>query len=199
MTAKIKYDDIPKISQKLESNLKNLKHLTYIREGIDELTFSFIIIGFSSPRNEVFSYIDNSNDNYLSSIGIRKIKKQIISELKIKVNASFWITAGQERFLSIPKKYYQNTDAIILCFDMNDKSSFNLVNNLAMDLVNDNTNIPFAYFTKKGYDEDKDIINKIHEKLFYYDDKNKTGIDDGIGYLADKIIIKEFEEIKNMP
>ena len=195
MAEKIKYDDIPKISQKLESNLKNLKHLTYIREGIDELTFSFVIIGFSSPGNEVYSYIDKST---LTVIGISKIKKQIISELKIKVNALFWFTVGQNRYLPIPKKYYQNSDAIMLCFDMNDISSFEFVNNMSIDLVNGNTNIPFAYFAKKDCYEDKDIINQLHEKIFYYDGENKTGIDAGIGYLADKFIKKELEEIKNI-
>ena len=53
LSKKIKYDDIPKISQKLEINLKNLKDLTYIREGIDELKFKFFIIGYPSPRNDI--------------------------------------------------------------------------------------------------------------------------------------------------
>ena len=199
LTKKIKYDDISKISQKLESNLKNLKHLTYIRGGKDELKFSSIIIGFSSPGIEVFSYLGNLKDIFLNPLGIDKAKKQIISDLKIKVNATFWITASQDRFRSIPKKFYQNSDAIMLCFDINDKSSFEFVNKCAIDLVNGNTNIPFAYFAKKGCYEDKDIINKLHEKIFYYDDENKTGIDAGIGYLADKFIKKELEEIKNIP
>ena len=182
LSEKIKYEDIPKISQKLERNL------TYIREGIDESKFSFINIGFPSPRNEVYSYIDNSNNNFLSTIGINKINKQVICELKIKINACFWVTVGQERFKSLPKKYSRNSDAIIFCFDMNDKLSFEFVKSATIDLINDNNNIPFAYFAKKGSDEDKDIINKLHGKIFYYDDENIAGIDAGIGYLADNFV-----------
>ena len=136
----------------------------------------------------IYYYIDNSKDNFFSTIGISNKNKQIICELKIKVNASFVTIAGQERFRSMPKLYYQKNDAIILCFDMNDKLSFEFINNLAIDLVNYNTNIPFAFFIKKGCDEDQDIINELFGKIFYYNDENKTGIDAGIGYLANKFI-----------
>ena len=140
----------------------------------------------------IYYYIDNSKDNFFSTIGISNKNKQIICELKIKVNASFVTTTGQERFRSMPKQYYQKSDAIILCFDMNDKLSFEFINNLAIDLVNYNTNIPFAFFAKKGCDEDQDIIindlGKLPGKIFYYNNENKTGIDAGIGYLANKFI-----------
>ena len=125
------------------------------------------------------------------------IKKQVISESKIKVNACFWDTAGQERFSSLQKGVYKKCHTLIFCFDMNNIQSFEFVNNMAKDLVNDNNhyNIPFAYLTKKNCDKEKDIINKLHGKIFYYDDEDKTGIDDGIGYLANEFI--EFQEKKS--
>ena len=64
LSKKIKFDDIPKITQKLESNLKNLKDLTYIREGINELLFKLLFIGYTSTKKEVCSYIWMSNNYF---------------------------------------------------------------------------------------------------------------------------------------
>ena len=38
-------------------------------------------------------------------------------------------TAGQERFKSLPKKYYRDADAVLLLFDVNNRESFDEVNN----------------------------------------------------------------------
>ena len=44
------------------------------------------------------------------------------------------------------------------------------------------------YYLNKDCEEEKDIIKELHEKIFYYNNENKTEIYAGIGYLADKII-----------
>ena len=60
LSNKIKYEDIPKISHKLESNLTNLKNLTYIREGLEDLRLKFLLFGQTSSYREVFFSIDDS-------------------------------------------------------------------------------------------------------------------------------------------
>ena len=42
----------------------------------------------------------------------------------ISTKAMLWDTAGQERFRSIQKPYYKGSNAIVLCFDLGNRSSF---------------------------------------------------------------------------
>ena len=37
---------------------------------------------------------------------------------------TLWDTAGQERFRSLPEKYYQNADGVLLLFDVSNRKSF---------------------------------------------------------------------------
>ena len=42
---------------------------------------------------------------------------------------TLWDTAGQDRFKSLPKKYYQNADGVLLLFDVTSEETFNNVSN----------------------------------------------------------------------
>ena len=87
---------------------------------------NLMILGetFAGKTNYMTRYTKNSfNPNFLSTTGVEQVHK------KIKINnknykLTFWDTAGQERYKSIPKKYYQNADVILLLFDINDENSF---------------------------------------------------------------------------
>ena len=186
----IKYEDIPKITEKLESKLKNLKKLKYLRESMENLNLKYIIFGYSDLNRKVFNYLsgDEKRMNNLATIGMDKFSKVVIRELKIKVNISFWITTGKERFRSISKSYYKGADALVLCFDMNGDISFNLVKDTAQQIINDNV---FFVFCSNNNEcsptiEVEEKVKKCGRKIFYFNDKNKKGIDDGIAWLADK-------------
>ena len=66
---------------------------------------------------------DTFSETFLTTVGIDKETRVI----KIKDKAyriTLWDTAGQERFRSLPIKYYQNADGVLLFFDITDKRSF---------------------------------------------------------------------------
>jgi GTPase SAR1 family protein len=188
LTNKIKYEDIPLITKKLELNCKNLKNLTYMRENMEDLKFTFFLIGFPETNQDIFKYISNFGILYLSTIGIDSKNKIVISELKIKVNIKFLITAGIERFRTLPKSYYKGADGFVLSFDMSYKASFDFVRNIAKDIPDDIKYVYLAYKKEKSEINDTEIQKILKEgiKIFYYDDENKKGIDDGIAWLADK-------------
>ena len=200
LSNKIKYEDIPKISHKLESNLRNLKNLTYIREDFEKLKLKFLLVGETFSNKEVYFSIDNSRryDNHLTTIGIDFISKIVLSELKIKVKVYFWVGTGYERFRAMNKTFFKVAHGCILNFYMRDKSSFEVIKyNIKTIFEYD---IPFVLLAKKdGQEIDnttiQSFIKKYGEKVFYYDENNKKGIDEAIGYLAEKNIKQLFKNI----
>ena len=105
---------------------------------------SFILIGDSTVGKTCFltRYFKNQfNETFLSTIGIDKEIKYV----KVKNDTykmTLWDTAGQDRFKSLPKKYYQNADGVLLLFDVTSEETFNNVSNWMKDVKeNSNKNI----------------------------------------------------------
>ena len=97
---------------------------------------SFILIGDSTVGKTCFltRYFKNQfNETFLSTIGIDKEIKYV----KVKNDTykmTLWDTAGQDRFKSLPKKYYQNADGVLLLFDVTSEDTFNNVSNWMKDV-----------------------------------------------------------------
>ena len=105
---------------------------------------SFILIGDSTVGKTCFltRYFKNQfNETFLSTIGIDKEIKYV----KVKNDTykmTLWDTAGQDRFKSLPKKYYQNADGVLLLYDVTSEDTFNNVSNWMKDVKeNSNKNI----------------------------------------------------------
>ena len=79
---------------------------------------------------------------FLATIGIDKELNNVkIGDEVIKI--TLWDTTGQERFKSLPKKYYQNADGVLLLFDVTEEETFNNVTKWMND-VKDNSNKNFS-------------------------------------------------------
>ena len=103
-----------------------MKNLNAIKNQIE---ISIILAGSSSDGKTkiIERYIDNTyKQNYLATFGIdikfKKVKMEDDSEVRVKVTD----TAGQERFRSYPKNYFDKVDGIIIAYDITDKKSFNI-------------------------------------------------------------------------
>jgi small GTP-binding protein len=106
--------------------------------GKDSLTF--VIIGDSTVGKTCFfnRYFNGSyNETTLNTIGVGKESKivKIFGEI---YKITIWDTAGEERFKSLPRKYYQNAEGIFLLFDVTNEDSFRNVKNWISD-VKDNS------------------------------------------------------------
>ena len=102
-----------------------------------EGSINIILIGDSGVgKSNLFSrYFHNKfEDNFISTIGMDRQTKLIKYKNKnYRLNISD--TAGQERFRSLPIKYYQNADGALLLFDITDKDSFQNINLWIEDLT----------------------------------------------------------------
>ena len=95
-----------------------------------EATINCILIGESEVGKSCFlmRYFRNQfSDSFLTTVGIDKETKNIKIDNTL-YRLTLWDTAGQERFRSLPIKYYQNADGVLLLFDVNNRESFEKVN-----------------------------------------------------------------------
>ena len=101
-----------------------------------EGTINIILIGDSGVgKSNLFSrYFQNKfEENFISTIGMDRQLK-VIKFKNILYNVSISDTAGQERFRSIPMKYYQNADGVLILFDVTNKESYDNVNKWIEDI-----------------------------------------------------------------
>ncbi|CAB3410448.1 unnamed protein product [Caenorhabditis bovis] len=63
------------------------------------------------------------NNNFISTVGIDYRNKVIDLDDK-KVKLQIWDTAGQERFRSVTAAYYRDADALLLVYDIGNRTSF---------------------------------------------------------------------------
>jgi small GTP-binding protein len=70
---------------------------------------------------------DTFTESFISTIGVDfKIRTVNVSGKTVKLQ--LWDTSGQERFRTITSSYYRGAHAILLCFDVSDRDSFNSLN-----------------------------------------------------------------------
>ena len=93
--------------------------------------FRIITLGDSGvgKTSIIERFINNKfNENNLSTVGINFSNKEMIINKKQKIMLRLMDTAGQEKFRALAKSYYRNTDVVLFVFSMNDKDSFDKIN-----------------------------------------------------------------------
>ena len=85
------------------------------------LTLGNSLVGKSSL---IARFIENKFfDSYISTIGIDFFKKKVeIGDNEIDLQ--IYDSAGQEKYKSISKQYYHNSEGILLVFDLTSQESF---------------------------------------------------------------------------
>ena len=150
---------------------------------------TIILVGDSAVGKSCFLnryFKEQFTDEFLTTLGIdRQIKVIKIEESEYKVN--FWDTAGQERFHSLPKKYFQNADGILIFFDVTKEDSFkNLeywIENIK-DYLGNNENKKLSLFLiGNKIDLDNRVINKKDVEIYanslglkYYESSAKINL-----------------------
>lgn len=71
---------------------------------------------------------DNFNESHLATIGV-DFKFRILDVDGKVVKLQIWDTAGQERFRTITSAYYKGADAVIMVYDITNKTSFDEIEN----------------------------------------------------------------------
>jgi len=131
----------------------------YKKTNIVHKALSFVFIGDSSAGKKCFfKRYFHIGKIIQSPFGVVKEIK-FVNLGKDYYKITLWDTEGQDRFKSLPRKFYQNADGILILFDVTNKESFNNAINWIKD-AKDNININ----NEGGQDSEKPIYligNKI--------------------------------------
>ena len=174
--------------------------------------FKIVIIGESDVGKQAFllRFLDDSSDGkVLTKIGVDFRVKVLNVENKL-IKLQIWDTAGEERFRTITKTYYNGAHGIILMYDVTDQNTFKNIRNwikqieanadesLRKVLVGLKCDEPGRVVTEE---EGKKLAEEYNMVLFESSARTNTNVSEVFYYLVKEIfiekgIIKDEEGIK---
>lgn len=133
-------------------------------------TFKIIFIGDSSvgKTSIITKFCEDKFDpeNATPTIGLAEKSKIIKIDPYTEVKFDIWDTAGSEKFGSITKNYYHDSNGIILVFDLTNEKSFKNIDfwmKEINDIIDENKVVKFLVGNKSDL-EDIKIDDKMAEK-----------------------------------
>ncbi len=150
--------------------------------------YKIILLGDSEVGKSSFFkryFNEEFDENFLLTVGVNDNSKYMkINQCDIKLQ--IWDTAGQERFRSLPRKYYQHADGIILIYDITNKKSFENVSKWLKD-ISENTDQKLIIYivgnkidliNKRvvSFDEAKETFNGSFDKINFFEISCKLDI-----------------------
>ena len=161
-----------------------------------------IIIGDSGvgKSNFLFRFIHGQFSKiYYPTIGIDyKSKIVVLPKSKKTIKLQFWDTAGEERYRSLNKLYFQRVQGIILMYDITRRESFEGLDSWTK-LIYDNVDyVPILLLGNKVDDADNNRIVRVTEGQSYANDNgflfyetsalNGKNVENSVFSLCQKII-----------
>ena len=146
-----------------------------------EGSISLMLLGDGrvGKSNFMTRYANNKfSDEYLMTVGYNEAIKTLKIDNKNIYQLRLVDTAGQERYMSMPRNYYKNSDGILLLYDVESKESFKNIEIWMNDIK--------EYTDKK---DDNIVIYLIGNKIdLIYNDNNND---------EEKVTKEEIEELAN--
>ena len=139
------------------------------------------------------------SDVVMTSVGSSYLTKKVKVDENYKVMLKLWDTAGQEKFRSLAKIFYQSAAVAILVYDITKKSSFNGIKDYWANEIKKNSpkDIILALCANKSDDylkqqvstqEGKDLAKKLNAIFMCTSAKEGTGIEELFKFIAAKFI-----------
>ena len=167
-----------------------------------EFSYKILLLGNAlvGKSSILIKYSDDYfPENYIATVGIDyKLKHFELANGK-KVKVQIWDTAGQDRYKSLTKNYYKNSNGIILVYSVVDKKSFDEISNWIEDIREETKDDIIIFLVGNKIDlNDKRVISindakKLAENynIKYYETSAKTG--NGIDILFNDLITHIYE------
>ena len=168
-----------------------------------EINIKLILVGDSEVGKSTI--LLNYTENYfceemVATIGLEnKVKTIDIRGLKAKLQ--IWDTAGQEKFSSLTKGLFRNTDGILLVFDLTNNISFNNIKKWINEVENNSDHKTKKILVGNKVDmkdniqvSKNDIDNLCKKKKIKYIEvsgKNNTNVKEAFDTLVNLIIDKK--------
>ena len=108
----------------------------------NNLTFKIITLGNPGvgKTSIIQRYLRNIfDDNSMSTVGIQFSYKEVKLDNNESINLKLIDTGGQERYRSMSKSYFRNTDGVLFVFSLNNSESFKEITEW-IQIFNENNN-----------------------------------------------------------
>ncbi len=130
--------------QNSESYLDSSNYSSKSNQNIKfNYSFKIILLGdLNVGKTAIFNrFLKNDfNETYQCTVQAEYNYKSIYPNLNTKIQLNIWDTAGSEKYKTITRQYYRDTNGIILVFDVSDRNSFNNLNNWISDIKENTMN-----------------------------------------------------------
>ena len=143
----------------------------------NEITFKIITVGESGVgKTSIFRrYVYNTfEENTLTTLGLQFSFKDVVLKNKQKIKLKLIDTAGEEKYRSLSKSYFKNSDVVLFVFALDNPDSFERINDW-IDLFKENHDkvdkIPKYLVGSKNDLEQKIEQGKINELAKKFDFK----------------------------
>lgn len=142
------------------------------------------------------------NSERKKTVGVEYYHKDYTNNKKETYNIKFWDTAGQEKFRSVTKNYYQRAHGMIITMSVDYKTSFdNLlmwINSVKENSGNENLPIVICCNKIDLPEEEREVdLNEVSKvcteehkniKMFFTSAKNGNNINESFEYIIEKVI-----------
>ena len=135
------------LTDNLKTQLDDLKGIV-INDSIDGSThiqhdylFKVIVVGDASVgKTSLLHRLQTKDFTNLTkaTVGVEHQKFDMLIDDETHIKLQIWDTAGEEKFGSITRLFYKDSDAIIVCFNLTDRSTFENIPKW-MNEINQNT------------------------------------------------------------
>ena len=167
------------------------------------IILKILILGDSGvgKTSILLKYINNKFDeSHIATIGVDYMDKTIKYK-NINVKLQIWDTSGQEKFRSIARNFYRNSDAIFIVFDLNNKDTYNSIKQWINDVEEHCPNIKKILLGNKS-DLEKNVSEEIiknfakENNLQYFETsaKNGTNIKEAFKAMVDLLLGEKSEQ-----
>ncbi|MHA1278870.1 MAG: GTP-binding protein [Candidatus Helarchaeota archaeon] len=130
--------------------------------------FKVMVIGDTAvgKTSLICRYVENIySEEYITTIGVEFLQKKVVIDNKYNVTLVLWDVAGQSKFTSFKKAYYNGSDLIIIVFDITRQRSYqNIAKWLSEAQRILGSDIPFVILSNKV---DLEAQREVHDYNHY--------------------------------
>ena len=139
-----------------------------IKGTISTFNFKIVFIGnVAVGKSSIIKrFIFNEfNNQYFCTVGTELSKKSLLIGKNKRVNLHIWDTCGQERFRTVTRQYYHDTQAIILVFDLTNEKTFQDIDSWFQEALNYINNAKCLFFLLGNKSDEKEKIKIDNEQI----------------------------------
>ncbi len=138
---------------------------------ISTFNFKIVLIGnVAVGKSSIIKrFVHNEfNKSYLCTVGTELSRKSLFIGKNKKANLFIWDTCGQERFRTVTRQYYRDTQAILLVFDLTNEKTFNDLKSWIEEAINYKNNDKCLFFLFGNKSDEKEKIVVSNEKIKHF-------------------------------